>query len=125
MPRDIEDVRSVVARVRFDKQFRVDYMGEGFMVQIEYDEPDVHTGDAAVQRGRKWYVSPYATDSEIVQTMLTAALASAEHQVREHFFYVPPGEKVARAIYGPHFSADSLYAICGKAEHQDARPDPE
>jgi hypothetical protein len=156
------DVLAVVARVRFDKKFRVGHMGDGFFVQIEYWETDVVTHEPALQRGRKWYVSTHATDSEIVQTMLTAALASAEHQVREHFFYAGPCPKCKgtgsvemldgglmprpkdvplptapcdacegkgtgrpRAIYGPHFSADALYGICGKRANYDAREDPE
>lgn len=119
------DVLEIVGRVRFEKQFRVGHMGDGFFVQIEYDEADVITGDAATQRGRKWYISPYATDSEIVQTMLRAAIDSAEHQVREHFFYKAPGGDKARAIFGPHFSSDALYSICGKRANYDAREDPE
>lgn len=115
----------IVGRVRFEKQFRVGKLGDGFFVQIEYDEPDVITGDAAVQRGRKWYVSRFATESEVVQTMLRAAIDSAEHQVREHFFYRAKGAEKARAIYGPHFSADALYGICGTRENYDARADPE
>lgn len=123
-PKMLEDVQAVVDRVRFEKDFRVGEQGEGFFVQIQYDEMDVITKEPAVQRGRKWYVSPWATDSEIVQTMLSAALASAEHQVREHFFYAPEPGMRARAIYGPHFSADVLYGICGKRENYDARDDP-
>jgi hypothetical protein len=121
----IDGVREIVARVRYEKRYRVGAMGDGFYVQIEYEEPDIRSGDLEVQRGRKWYVSAYATESEIIQTMLTAALASAEHQVREHFAYTPPGETKAKLIYGPHFHADALWGICGKASSYDAREDPE
>ena len=120
-----EDVEAVVARIAYDKRFRVGVMGEGYFVQIQYDEPDIHTGNMELQRGRKWYVSPWATDSEIVQTCLTAALASAEHQVREHFGYRPFPNRPARAIYGPHFSADHLWDICSNPDSYDARADPE
>lgn len=129
-PKTIEEVREIVSRVEYEKAFRVleappaEGRVPGFFVQIEYMEPDVITREPAVQRGRKWYVSPFATESEIVQTMLTAALASAEHQVREHFKYAPrPGDK-PRAIYGPHFHANVLYSICGRRENYDARQDP-
>lgn len=122
----IVEVKRVMEHVTYEeKQFRVGVMGDGFFVQIEYMEPDVRTGEDALQRGRKWYVSPYATDSEIVQTMLTAALASAEHQCREHFRYsASPGGK-SQAIFGPHFSVYALYSICGIGVSYDARDDPE
>lgn len=150
----VQDVREIVSHVEYEKDFRVDEMGTGFFVQIAYHEPDVRTGEMSPQRGRKWYVSPYATDSEVVQTCLSAALASAEHQVREHFGYrgscpvcvgtgklgaddypyaMPrtcqacggSGRGKAKLIYGPHFSADALWGICGAANSYDAREDPE
>lgn len=125
-PKDKAEVEAIVGRVRYEeKRFRVGVMGDGFFVQIEYDEPDIRTNEMALQRGRKWYVSSYATESEIVQTCLAAVLASAEHQAREHFGYVPAGEKRPRAIFSPHFATDALYSICGKADSYDARDDPE
>lgn len=96
-----------------------------WFVQIEYMEPDVRTGEMELQRGRKWIVSRYATESEVVQTCLTAALRSAEHQVREHFKYRPNAEASPKAIFGPHFHAAALWGICGKPESYDARIDPE
>ena len=120
-----EDVESVVGRVQFTKDFRVGENADGFYIQIEYLEDDAITGAAdKPQRGRKWLVSRWATKSEIVQTCLTAALASAEHQVREAFKYAPDDESTPRAIFGPHFDSDVLYSICGKRQNYDARPDP-
>jgi hypothetical protein len=107
------------------KSFRAGEMGDGFFVQLEYEEEDVVEGGMAVQRGRKWYVSRHATTSEVVQTCLAACLASAEHQVREHFKYRALGEVRGRAIFGPHFHSDVLYGICGVRANYDARePQP-
>lgn len=117
----IDEVQAVVNRVHYEKDYRVGIMGGGYYIQIEYDEPDIITGELEVQRGRKWYISPHATESEIVQTMLRAALDSAEHQVREHFGYIKAGETIPKLIYGPHFDKDALYDICGKAASYDAR----
>jgi hypothetical protein len=123
-PKTREEIEEIIARVVYEeKRFRLGVMGDGFFVQIEYDEADIRDGHMALQRGRKWYVSRFATESEIVQTMLTAALASAEHQCREHFAYRPAGADEAKPIYGPHFSAEALYGICGKPESYDARED--
>lgn len=118
------EVQGIVSRVHYEKRFRVGLMGDGFFVQIEYEEPDIKTGVLELQRGRKWYVSRFATDSEIVQTLLSAALASAEHQVREHFGYSPAPDQKPRLIYGPHYNADTLWNIAGKAASYDVRKDP-
>lgn len=116
----------IVARVHYeDHRFVVGAMGDGSYIQIEYEEPDVVTLQPAVQRGRKFYVSRHATRSEIVQTCLTAALASAEHRVREHFKYAPTPEDKPKSIFGPHFKTDALYGICGKSENYDAREAPD
>lgn len=88
-----------------DHVFNVGRMGDGFYVQISYFETDVETDEVKIQRGRKWYVSRYSTRSEVVQTLLKAAITSAEHRVREHFYY-----KGAR-IFGPHFSVDDLVEL--------------
>jgi hypothetical protein len=125
-PKDRAEVEAIVGRVRYEeKRFRVGLMGDGYFVQIEYDEPDIRTNEMALQRGRKWYVSPYATESEIVQTCLAAVLASAEHQAREHFGYAPAEGERPKAIFAPHYAADALYGIAGNPESYDARADPE
>lgn len=85
-----------------DHRWRVGRMGNGSFIQIAYDEVDVDTGMLREQRGRKWYVSTHATKSEVVQTMLLAALTSAEHRVREHFMYMD-----AR-VFMPHHNVDEL-----------------
>lgn len=77
----------------------------GFFVQIEYDEADVDTGVMAVQQGRRWFVGRDVTPTEVVQTALKAALASAEHRTREHFLV-----DGVRA-YGPHQDVDDLVAM--------------
>lgn len=148
-------VEAIVARVAYPgKEFRVGDMGDGFYVQIRYDEPDIRTGEVAPQGGRKWYVSRHATHSEVVQTCFQAVRASSEHQDREHFTYVgscptcegrglvaasaegPYRAEVSceacggsglgkpRAIFGPHFDSNVLYSICGKGVNYDARDDP-
>lgn len=100
---------AIVRRVDYlDFIFNVGITGFGFYVQIGYDEVDVDTGKMAPQRGRKWYVSAHATPSEVVQTMLKAAITSAEHRVREHFLV-----DGARA-FGPHIDVDELVTIANR-----------
>lgn len=59
-------------------------------------------------KGRKWYISPYATDSEIVLTAFKAAATALEHEAREAFLYK------GQAILGPHFDVDFLVAAIEK-----------
>jgi hypothetical protein len=77
--------------------------GEGFYVQWEFAAPCNVTDEAGFQRGRKWYVSQHATKSEVVQTLLKAALAAEEHEAREQFLYK------GRAVYGPHPDVEALW----------------
>jgi hypothetical protein len=130
--KNIAEVYEVLKRIEYpDHNYAVGPMEDGYYIQLVYKEPDVDDPDAGEveQRGRKWYVSRFATDSEIVQTCLVAALWSAEHRVREWFRYRPQGHadpaRPARAIYGPHFSADALWEMAGQEGATDARIPPE
>lgn len=119
-----ERVRGLLADVTFPGyRFRVVTV-HGAALQVEYDEADVESGVPAVQRGRKWYLSSWATRGEVVQTALKAVLTSHEHRVREHF-----GWRGAR-VFGPHFDLEQLgeLARAGATEKrppaaQDAAPE--
>jgi hypothetical protein len=130
----IEDVRAQVARVShkvdgIEFRWNVSYAFEaiqegdlqtlvaapiGFFVQIEYDEADIDdlsdSGALEVQQGRKWFVGAHVSESEVIQTMLKAALASAEHRTREWFLVD------GKRIYGPHMSSHELSALLGAKE---------
>lgn len=103
---NIHSVRDIVGRVVFkDRWFVVMAKGDGFLLQMRYKEEDVVTGILAEQHTRKWYISRYATESEIVQTALKCVLTSQEHIGREGFFY--RGVKV----YGPHLNVNDLIRL--------------
>lgn len=74
-------------------------VGDGYYLQVA----------AGGWKGRKWYVSPHVSDSELIQIALLACLAHAEHEIRERFRYSPYSDQEPRAIYGPHFHADALW----------------
>lgn len=75
-------------------------------LQIEWDGKDSVTKEPRRCKGRKWYLSPHMTHSELIQTALAAVLAIEEHEAREEFKYK------GQAIFGPHFNVDSLVALC-------------
>ncbi len=116
---NIHSVRDIVERVAFrDRWFVVVAKGDGFLLQMRYKEEDVQTGELAEQHTRKWYISRYATESEIVQTALKCVLTSQEHIGREHFLY--RGVKV----YGPHLNVNDLIRLVEMGELDEQRRTP-
>lgn len=76
-------------------------MGEPtFYMQVVFD------AEQGPQSGRKWQLSPYMTDSELIQTAFKAILTAEEHETREFFRYR------GRAIFGPHYDVNKLHEIC-------------
>lgn len=73
--------------------------------------------DGDIQKGRKWYVSPHSTRSEVVQTALLAILTAEEHEARETFRY--KGAK----IFGPHIDVDFLVESVKVKRNLDIRPE--
>jgi hypothetical protein len=115
-------VRAILDRVECnDREIRLLTKGDGYLLQVEYQEPDVEApkGSPAVQQlGRKWYVSPYATESEIVETAFKACLTSYEHQLREHFLYR------GRRVRSPHFDERALILLCDTGSFDKRLPVP-
>ncbi len=90
--------RAVLSKLTYkDWQF---YLGiidpSHFFLQVRFFE------DKVPHHGRKWLLSQFMTDSEVVQTALLAVLTAEEHEARERFKYN------GQAIYGPHQNADDL-----------------
>ena len=111
MTRPIEDI---VKDVQFrDWMFRTDVLGNGFTLQVQFVVPGP-TMDT-IQSGRKWYVSRFSTDGEVVQTALKAVLTALEHEAREVFTYK------GHAIFGPHFSIDALVQLAADKANLQVR----
>lgn len=95
--------------------FVVDVTGGGEVVlQGVYKEPDTYTRKEALQYTRRWVLSPYMTDSELVATAFKCCITSMEHRTREAFKY-----KKAR-IFGPHFHVDDLVRLCVDEQRDNA-----
>jgi hypothetical protein len=110
-----EQMRTILTDVRFmDYTFRVleDGVGTGRLyLQASYVEPDIVTGAVEEQYTRKWWLSPYMTKSEFVQTAFKCALTSMEHRTREHFKYK------GAAVFGPHFDVEELVRLSKEGKH--------
>lgn len=110
----IERLELLLRDINFgDYTFQVGREGDRLHLKAVYDEPDIYTDKLETQTTRKWLLSPYMTDSEIVQTAFKLCLTSMEHRTRELFKY-----KGAR-IFGPHFDVDDLVTLC-KDGREDA-----
>ena len=115
-----EDLQAIISDIRCsvggtDWTIHAGIMGGGFYIQLRYIEQDIGTGNPQDQHGRKWYVSSHSVKSEVVQTVLKAALTSAEHQCREHFTYR------GVQIFSPHLSVDKLVEMASGKDAISAR----
>lgn len=103
-PKSVDDIKKIISKISFTPfgttkyTFRVTVkVGEVF-VQVVYDEPDVDdlNGEIKTQYGRKWFISKFSTETEIVETCWAAVQRSMLHVAKENFYY-----RGAR-IYSPH-----------------------
>lgn len=102
-----EDIMSIVSQVRFrDRSIFFGVLDRGYYIQVQYQEEDVDTGMMEVQKARKWYIEPNATETEIVETCFKAIRTSMEHVVKEHFTYK------GRRVYSPHFDINARVSLC-------------
>lgn len=91
----------LLSKVQYrDWRFQTRPLDSGFLLQLRWEAPNGETC-----HGRKWYVSPHATEGEVIQTALLAVLTATEHEVREAFTYD------GAAIYAPHFDPQALVQL--------------
>jgi hypothetical protein len=106
----LQEIKTIVGRISFmDRQFRITERNRGFMLQIEYYETDVDDPsnlEPVLQRARKWYISAYSTETEIVETAFKACRVSMDHVLKEHFLYQ------GRRVYSPHFTIQARMKMC-------------
>lgn len=116
----IEDVQDIVNEIRFlNRGIIVMPKGDGYLLQICYYEEDVdHPERLVLQQARKWYVSSWATETEIVETAFAACARSMQHVVQENFTYK------GRRIYSPHFDVSARIELVD-ATRYDRRPSKE
>ncbi len=118
-----QSIKNLLAQVTFhDWTFHVGIMGDplsrmgsGYFLQVHFDAYDPSTKQHAEQHGRKWYVSRFATPSEVIQTALAAVLMAVEHEARESFLVH------GLPIYGPHWPVEQLIQMCDPSV-TDQRP---
>lgn len=106
-PKTFEEVLGIIKQIKFrDRVLHLGEMGNGFYLQVQYLEKCVDTGKMMTQKARKWYISTFASETEIVETAFKAIKVSNEHVLKEHFSYK------GRRVFSPHFDIDARIAMC-------------
>lgn len=110
-PKNIHDFAVILARIEFQNwKFFVDMDGDRCYLQLRFQQPCTKGTHQRSWTGRKWLLSPYMTDSEVVTTAFKAVITATEHETRELFKYK------GKAIFGPHIDVEELYAIADKED---------
>lgn len=87
--------------------------------QILIEELDVDTGLMKLWHCRKWWLSPYMTESEIVQTVFLAVKVAMLHEVHEGFTYK------RERVFDPHFDVNQLAELHKRPGWSDTRKEPD
>lgn len=116
------DIRQIINRVKYlDWEFAVLYSGDSMFLQIQFYAPDMITKKPTKQYCRKWILSPFMTESEIVSTCWKAVLAAVEHEARENFLYAPSDELKPRPIFQPHVDVARMYEFVSRRDSLDIK----
>lgn len=83
-----------------------------FYFQIKCLRRDVITGEMGYGYGGKAYLSPHATDNELIQTVFGLYKGYWEHEARENFKWR------GRRVFGPHISTEALWEIARRVDHR-------
>lgn len=104
-------IAELICEIRYKPNW---YLIQGYdtrqYLQWAFEGPCAVTGVVERHSCRKWYLSEYMTDGEVVQTAFMAALAAEEHECREFFLFKN------KRPFGPHIQLDALMEVCDRIE---------
>jgi hypothetical protein len=86
-----------------------------FYFQIECQRIDTITKEMGTGRGGKAYLSPHATDSELIQTVFGLYKGYWEHEARETFIWR------GRRPFGPHIATEALWEVARRVDVRSAK----
>lgn len=101
------DVIAIVARTRYPGYtFVLETVDGGWLVYAHFMAPcSVEGGAPRPWNTRKWYLSQYSCESEVVGTLFLLVMTSLEHEAREHFKYQDV------TVYDPHLPVRELWKL--------------
>lgn len=82
-------------------------------IQIVYETPCNKTGEKKEWHGRKWYLSDYMTEDEIVKTAWCAYESVVKHETMETF------RVFGKLLFNPHVHYRSLLEVSEKEISRD------
>lgn len=99
----------------FDKDFFIrverdcnDKQNGRIFIQITYNSKCNKSGELQKWSGRKWYLSDFMTEDEIIKTCFSAYKSVVEHEIMETF-------KVdGIVLFNPHVNYEELLKISNK-----------
>ncbi len=115
----LKQIENLLKKVSFmDRKFLVMEKGDGFLLQMSYMEMDVDEPEKGVceQKTRKWYVSPFSTETEIVESCWAMVCRSQMHVAGEHFTYN------GKRVYSPHFDVHARMQLCDEKRFDGRAP---
>lgn len=133
MPKNLQDridavgFRNRLGKIVADIQLGMDcnvhigFDGDRHYLQIRCYRRDVITGEMGFGYGGKAYLSPFSTDSELVQAIFGLYKGYWEHEARENFKWR------GRRVFGPHISTEALWEVAKRvdvrsANHEGGQP---
>lgn len=118
LPRVIEILKDVMLNIMGKTVFVIAYSDElrsgAIYMQCTYYDHCRESGKLMPWKGRKWYLSPYMTDDEIVKTAFAAFKATVEHEIMEGFTY----KEVV--VFNPHVSYRALMSVSDQQVRRDS-----
>lgn len=101
-----ETLEKLINQMSFnDWNLLLRYTNDVPYLQIKFMAPSNMTGKMELQSCRKWMLSYFMCDDEIISTGLKAVLAAVEHEAREQFKWK------GQPIYRPHYDPNELYKL--------------
>lgn len=114
--RNAAELRAIVDRCTYPGfKFEVHQKDFTTYLQIVGAGPDNVTGEPITWNGRKWLLSHYMTDTEIVQTCWAAVQRALLHEASEVFRFDDA------AIFDRHLSVHRLVEMTGMSDAIDGR----
>ena len=80
-------------------------IGGRIYLQVDYEAPCTKTNNLESWKGRKWYLSEFMTDDEIVKTAYCAFQAAVTHEIMEGFKF----DNVI--VFNPHINFRELLKV--------------
>lgn len=103
-----DTIMTILDNIRLPFNLKTTFMSSGPYYYLQVGDPNATcnvTGKEAKWRGRRWLLSTYMTDGEIVQTVFLAVMTAIEHEAREMFLYR------GHSIFDPHYDIDKLVEL--------------